>query len=194
VHRHRSRLVLLNIDEDAPWLTEPLVRLTDDVGIDWADTGPRLGALRGQGVRLRLPRDPHWNPQGHAVIADVLRERCARRRRCPGAAAEPVPAGAGRPVVPASRSLWPRRLGYNPSPMVKVGIGQLRDHVSRYVRRAEHGETIVIVNRDREVAMLQPCRRSRPRAVRLVGCLKGTAQIKGDIVGPLIPEAEWFRF
>ena len=63
---------------------EPLVRLTDDVGIDWADTGPRLGALRGQGVRLRLPRDPHWNPQGHAVIADVLRERLCAPPALPG--------------------------------------------------------------------------------------------------------------
>ncbi len=75
VHRHGARMVLLNIDEDAPWLTEPLSRLATELGIDWADAGPRLGALRGQGVRLRLPRDPHWNPQGHAVIAEALRAR-----------------------------------------------------------------------------------------------------------------------
>ena len=75
VHRDGARMVLLNIDEDAPWLTEPLFRLAAELGIDWADAGPRLGALRGQGVRLRLPRDPHWNPQGHAVIAEVLRDR-----------------------------------------------------------------------------------------------------------------------
>jgi hypothetical protein len=74
-HGQGARMILLNIDEDAPWLTEPLTRLAGEVGIDWADAGPRLGVLRGQGVRLRLPRDPHWNPQGHAVIADVLRAR-----------------------------------------------------------------------------------------------------------------------
>jgi hypothetical protein len=83
-HDHGARMVLLNIDEDAPWLTEPLVRLTQDAGIDWADAAPRLGVLRGQGVRLRLPGDPHWNPQGHAVIADVLRERLCAPPALPG--------------------------------------------------------------------------------------------------------------
>jgi prevent-host-death family protein len=77
--------------------------------------------------------------------------------------------------------------------VVKVGVGELRDHVSRYVRRAAHGETIVVVNRGREVAVLQPWRGRRPRAPRLLGCMKGTASIRGDIVGPVIPEADWFR-
>jgi len=84
VHRQGARMVLLNIDEDAPWLTEPLSRLAAELGIDWADAGPRLGALRRQGVRLRLPRDPHWNPQGHAVIAEVLRARLCTAPALPG--------------------------------------------------------------------------------------------------------------
>jgi len=77
--------------------------------------------------------------------------------------------------------------------MVRVGIGELRDHVSRYVRRAAQGETIVILNRDREVAVLQPWRRRRKQATRLLGCMKGTAQIRGDITGPILPEEDWFR-
>jgi prevent-host-death family protein len=83
-------------------------------------------------------------------------------------------------------------LGYDGS-MVKVGIGELRDRVSQYVRRAERGETIVIVNRDREVAVLQPWREKRPRSRRLMGSMKGTAKISGDIVKPVIPKREWFR-
>lgn len=77
--------------------------------------------------------------------------------------------------------------------MLKVGIGELRDRVSHYVRRAERGETIVIVNRNREVAVLQPWRDQRRRPRRLLGCLEGTAKIRGDIVGPIIPEEHWFR-
>jgi prevent-host-death family protein len=77
--------------------------------------------------------------------------------------------------------------------MVRVGIGELRDNVSRYVRRAAQGETIVIVNRDREVAVLQPWRRRRKRATRLLGCMKGSAQVRGDITGPILPEEDWFR-
>ena len=77
--------------------------------------------------------------------------------------------------------------------MVRVGIGDLRDNVSRWVRRAQHGETIIIVNRDREVAVLQPWRGRRRSATRLLGCMKGTARIRGDIVGPIIPADAWFR-
>ena len=77
--------------------------------------------------------------------------------------------------------------------MTKVQIGELRDRVSHYVRRAEHGESIVIVNRRREVAVLQPRRRGAARSARLLGCLKGTATVRGDIVSPVIPDDEWFR-
>lgn len=77
--------------------------------------------------------------------------------------------------------------------MVRVGIRELRDNVSRFVRRAEHGETIVIVNRDREVAVLAPVRRRRKKATRLLGFMKGSARLRGDIVGPIVPEDEWFR-
>jgi len=77
--------------------------------------------------------------------------------------------------------------------MTKIQIGELRDRVSYYVRRAEHGETFVVVNRTREVAVLAPRRRRSTRSTRLLGCLKGTATVRGDIVSPIIPEDEWFR-
>lgn len=75
--------------------------------------------------------------------------------------------------------------------MIKVRIGELRDHVSHYVRRAERGETIVIVNRDRQVAVLQPWRGPGPHPTRLLGCLTGTAKIRGNIVSPIISGDEW---
>ena len=77
--------------------------------------------------------------------------------------------------------------------MVKVGIGELRDNVSRYVRRAEQGETIVIVNRARQVAVLSPWRPLSRRATRLVGCMKGTAQVAGDLLAPIADADAWFR-
>ena len=77
--------------------------------------------------------------------------------------------------------------------MVKVGIGELRDNVSRWVRRASHGEVIVIVNRDREVAMLAPWRPRVRAHTGLVGCLKGSARVAGDIVAPIGPADGWFR-
>ena len=83
-------------------------------------------------------------------------------------------------------------LGYNDF-VTRVGIGELRDGVSRYVRRAEKGETIVIVNRDREVAVLQPWRGRIRRPGRLLGALKGTARVTGDIVAPTHDDEDWFR-
>ena len=77
--------------------------------------------------------------------------------------------------------------------MTKVQIGELRDRVSHYVRRAEHGETIIIVNRRRVVAALMPWPRRPTRSTRLLGFLKGTATVRRDIVSPVIPEGEWFR-
>jgi GDSL-like Lipase/Acylhydrolase family len=78
-HRRGTRMILLNIDEDAPWLSAPLAQVAADHGIAFADAEPALGPPRSRGVRLRLPGDPHWNPQGHAIIADVLRGAlCAR--------------------------------------------------------------------------------------------------------------------
>ena len=77
--------------------------------------------------------------------------------------------------------------------MLKVRIGELRDNVSRYVRRAERGETIVIVNREREVAVLSPWRPARRGPTRLLGCLKGTARVSGDILEPIRKPKDWFR-
>jgi prevent-host-death family protein len=77
--------------------------------------------------------------------------------------------------------------------MVKVGIGELRDQVSRYIRRAEQGETIVVLNRDREVARIVPPRPRRRGGDTFVGHLQGTASIRGDLVSPAIAAEEWFR-
>ena len=89
VHRAGAKMILLNIDEDAAWLSEPLARLAHELGIGWADAERPLGDPRGRGVRLRLPRDPHWNPQGHAILADVLRDAVCRQVTVAGCPAAP---------------------------------------------------------------------------------------------------------
>ncbi len=71
-------------------------------------------------------------------------------------------------------------------------IGEFRDRVSHYISRAERGETIAILRRNREVALLQPPEH-RAVAKRLLGCLEGTARALGDIDEIGIPEREWFR-
>ncbi len=76
--------------------------------------------------------------------------------------------------------------------MKRVKIGEFRDRASELIRRAAGGETIVILHRDREVAKVVPIS-AKNTAEGLVGCLAGTAEVRGDIEAPIAPPGAWFR-
>ncbi len=76
--------------------------------------------------------------------------------------------------------------------MKRVRIGAFRDRASELIRRAAGGETIVILNRNREVAKIVPMTAATGRAGGLVGCLAGTAEVRGDIEAPIAPAEAWF--
>ena len=75
----------------------------------------------------------------------------------------------------------------------RVKIGEFRDRASELIRRAAEGETIVILNRDREVAKIVPIAARTGRAGGLVGSLADTADIRGDVEAPIAPSHTWFR-
>jgi len=75
----------------------------------------------------------------------------------------------------------------------RVKIGEFRNRASEFVRRAAGGETIVILNRDREVAKIVPIAAKADRAGGLLGALAGTAEIRGDIEAPIASPKAWFR-
>lgn len=77
--------------------------------------------------------------------------------------------------------------------MTRVKIGEFRDRASELIRRAAGGETVVILNRDREVAKIVPIRSGRRRQGGLIGSLRGTAEIRGDIEAPIASAEVWFR-
>ena len=77
--------------------------------------------------------------------------------------------------------------------MKRVKIGEFRDRASELIRRAASGETVVILNRSREVAKVVPMTAKTDRAGGLVGCLAGTADIRGDIEVPIASPHVWFR-
>ena len=83
-------------------------------------------------------------------------------------------------------------LGYNYF-MTRVKIGEFRDRASELIRRAAGGETVIIFKRDRAVAKIVPVRPTRPTATGLIGALRGTADIRGDIEAPIAPPDAWFR-
>jgi prevent-host-death family protein len=77
--------------------------------------------------------------------------------------------------------------------MKRVKLGEFRNRASELIRRAAGGETIVILNRDREVARVVPIRAGNQPGGGLVGCLTGTAVIRGDIETPITPPGGWFQ-
>lgn len=77
--------------------------------------------------------------------------------------------------------------------MKRVKIGEFRNRASELIRRAAGGETIVILNRDREVARVVPITAKNDGVGGLVGCLAGTAEVRGDIETPIAPPDAWFQ-
>ena len=77
--------------------------------------------------------------------------------------------------------------------MKRVKVGEFRDRASELIRRAAGGETIVILNRNREVAKIVPIAGKARREGGLVGSLAGTAKIHGDIEAPIASPEEWFK-
>ena len=75
----------------------------------------------------------------------------------------------------------------------RVKIGEFRDRASELIGRAAGGETIVILNRNREIAKVVPITSKAGRGGRSVGCLAGTAEIRGDIEAPIASSKAWFR-
>lgn len=77
--------------------------------------------------------------------------------------------------------------------MTRVKIGEFRDRASELIRRAAGGETVVILKRDRAVAKIVPVGAAQPTGTGLIGALRGTADIRGDIEAPIAPAEAWFR-
>jgi prevent-host-death family protein len=77
--------------------------------------------------------------------------------------------------------------------MTRVKIGEFRDRASELIRRAAGGETIVILNRDREVARVVPAVAPHDRGGGLIGSLAGTAEVRGDIEAAIARPEAWFK-
>jgi prevent-host-death family protein len=72
--------------------------------------------------------------------------------------------------------------------MPEVNISELRNHLPRYLSRAEAGEEILVTRRGRAVARLAPVRDTRALAKEQLAKLRGRARV-GDVVNPV--EAYW---
>ena len=68
--------------------------------------------------------------------------------------------------------------------MTEVNISELRNHLPRYVERAEAGEDVLVTRRGRVVARLTAAEDSREAAKQQLAKLRGKARV-GDVVSPV---------
>lgn len=70
--------------------------------------------------------------------------------------------------------------------MTRIGIRELRQRASDYLRRVEAGETIEVTDRGRPVALLTPIPKASPvERLRASGGIKGAAAARDDMPAPL---------
>jgi prevent-host-death family protein len=61
-----------------------------------------------------------------------------------------------------------------------VGIGELRQNLSKFLRRVERGESLVVTDRNRPVAELAPLRSNQSAVARLVAEGRATPARAGN--------------
>jgi len=75
------------------------------------------------------------------------------------------------------------------STITRIGIRELRQRASDYLRRVEAGETIEVTDRGRPVALLTPIPKASPvERLRASGDIQGGAAAWDDIPAPLALE------
>ena len=72
--------------------------------------------------------------------------------------------------------------------MIKVNIAQAKAHLSRYVKRVEAGQTIVLARRNQPVAEIRPLGKAL-RAPRPAGLCAGEFSVPPNFDEPLPPAA-----
>ncbi len=73
----------------------------------------------------------------------------------------------------------------------RVNLGKVKEHLSRYVAKAERGTKIIICRRNRPVAEIIPIDQPPGENRTSLGCRLGSVQIRTDITEPAIPAEDW---
>ncbi|MGD0538124.1 MAG: type II toxin-antitoxin system prevent-host-death family antitoxin [Verrucomicrobiota bacterium] len=74
-----------------------------------------------------------------------------------------------------------------------VNIAEFKDRFSEFLALVEGGGEVIVCRRNVPLARVAPVRKAAPRQPRhrVVGCMKGTVKIHGDLVEPCLPEGDW---
>ena len=74
-----------------------------------------------------------------------------------------------------------------------VNVAEFKDRFSELLALVEQGGEVIVCRRNVPLARVEPIRKPAPRRVQhsVVGCMKGTVKIHGDLTEPCIPENDW---
>lgn len=73
----------------------------------------------------------------------------------------------------------------------KANVGELKEHFSSYVTKAEKGKTIMVCRRNQPVAALTPAKTAPAENRTRLGSAKGSVVVNCDLTEPAIPEKDW---
>jgi prevent-host-death family protein len=71
-----------------------------------------------------------------------------------------------------------------------ANIAEFKNHLSRFLSAVEAGEEVEVHKRNVPIARIIPIPRKHTNRTEL-GCGVGSAETKGDLTVPLIPEDNW---
>lgn len=71
--------------------------------------------------------------------------------------------------------------------MIRINIHEAKAHLSRYLKRLERGETILLCRRNVPVAEIRPVGRAR-RSARPIGLRAGAFEVPAEFLEPLPEE------
>ncbi len=71
--------------------------------------------------------------------------------------------------------------------MIRINIHEAKTHLSRYLKRLEEGESILLCKRNTPIAEIRPLTPAR-KDKRPIGLAKGTLKVTKKFFEPLPPE------
>lgn len=74
-----------------------------------------------------------------------------------------------------------------------VNVAEFKDRFSELLALVEQGGEVIVCRRNVPLARVEPIRKPTPRKAprSVVGCMKGTVRIRGDLAEPCIAEKDW---
>ena len=74
-----------------------------------------------------------------------------------------------------------------------VNVAEFKNRFSELLALVEKGGEVIVCRRNVPLARVAAIRKPVPRRVQrsVLGCMKGTVRIHGDLTEPCIPEEDW---